>query len=68
MRILIHKETGTRHIPQDDDRHQSLCGYNGVNPDAIDVWDIGESNHLEDFPEDFGDLPSDCENCAEAFN
>jgi hypothetical protein len=66
MRVLIHSETGTRHIPKDEDKHQSRCGYNGVTPDARDVWDVGESTHLDDHPEDFGDLPSDCDKCAEA--
>jgi len=66
--VLIHSETGTRHIPKEDKRHQSLCGYNGVTPDARDVWDRGESSYLADFPEDFGDLPSDCQHCAEQFN
>lgn len=67
MRVLIHSETGTRHIPQDEHKHKSLCGYNGVSPDARDMWDVGESDHLEESPEDFGDLPSDCDKCAKAF-
>jgi hypothetical protein len=65
MRILVHKKTGTRHIPQDDHRYQSLCGYNGVSPDAREMWDVAESSHLEDFPQDFGNLPSDCDKCAQ---
>lgn len=67
MRVLIHKETGTRHIAKDQDGgFMSLCGYNGVDPDARDMWDVGESTWLDDSPEDFGDLPSDCSRCAKA--
>lgn len=67
MRILINKESGTRHIPKEDDKFESLCGFNGVSPDAYDLWDVGESSWLDTHPEDFGDLPGDCSQCAKAF-
>jgi hypothetical protein len=64
MQTVEQGTTGTRHIvketvveDENGGNHKTECGR----------WAYGEAEHspmLEEFPEDFGNLEIDCEQCA----
>lgn len=59
--VAIHKDSGKRHIANGE-YGNPICGEKPLKMN----WDTDE--WLDDFPEDFGDIPSDCEKCAKKFN
>lgn len=56
MYVAIHKENDTRHIA-DGEYGNPICGTKPLKM----TWEDDE--WLDDFPEDFGELPEDCEKC-----
>lgn len=63
METVEQGTTGTRHVvvetvaeDENSGNHKTECGR----------WAYGEAEHspmLEEFPEDFGNIPKDCEQC-----
>jgi len=64
VRLVVNQTTGTKHIPESEGDGITACGEMLVRAGAEENATWVDSNHLAQFPGDFGQLPADCEKCA----
>lgn len=62
MKVVVNKSSGKKHLPGEEST--TLCGSQLIqdgkeNASWEDDW------WLDEWPEDYGDSPTDCKKCAE---